>query len=1068
MPDNDSMLEVSYRVLDHAGFQPLKLLDTSQIFDQKFNPFLAFQFAEDNKAENIGFGNLNYRGSISRSILAGNNQDLSLNSNLNLQFSGKIDPETEIAAVITDNNIPIQPDGATRQIQEFDKIYIQVRRKNISLLAGDYEIGSQQGYFMKYYKKLRGATLTNQIGLPNKNTLNSKTSFAISRGKFSRMVINGIEGNQGPYKLIGAEGESFIIILSGTEKVFLDGLVMQRGLQDDFTIDYNRGDFSFTSKRMITKDSRIIVEFEYVVQNYVRSILTLSESLKIGKSAINVQVYSEQDGKNVSGTLSLTPAEKLALSQAGDNTSLAIVQSLDTSSANPIKYQLIDSLGYKDILVYRSNDPAAKYTASFAFVGNGNGDYILDADEGVNGRIFKWVKPENGISKGNYSPQKKLIAPTLQQMATVSILTPLGTNMNLMSEIALTRFDKNRFSSLDSKDDPGYAGKLALTRIDTLGKKWLISTGIETEYLSDYFKPINPYRNAEFNRDYNYKPLSTREIWVNSGIALSKGYEIKIRYFYNIFKQGNLFNAGKHDFSALILKNGWNSNLIASVLHTNAQTENSVFIRPKYELSKFLNKKKDLTAKVFVESESNERRNALTDSLNASSFRFLITGASISYQPETNLNSVFTASHRIDDSPSGTAFVRQTEADQLSLENNFRLKKNQTLQVIAQYRNLRVKLPNNVLKSGDNYLGRLQHSYNSPNGIINNSLSYEIGSGQEQKIDYFYQEVNAGLGQYEYNDYNNDGIKQLDEFEIATNIDKAKYIRLIVLSNEFVQTDNLALNENLLLGFPDKWEAGGKLKRYLKKLSISSSFQLNRKLKNASLGMIVNPFARYDELSQLAQLNYFYNTILQVNRGKPGYEIQFGINGTSNRQLLTSGLEGRSNSEYFQFTRINLTPAWQIENRFAVVKNRSEADLFASRNFTIDLFRSEPALIVNAGLNTRFSLKGKWEKGGTGNGLNDVFADSRQISTEGRHNTNNRSSVNAKFTFTEVKFTGNQNSPAAFNLLQGLNNGKNYQFNVELDYRLTKKLYLVAGYEGRKLGSARIVHVFRTQLKAEF
>ncbi|MCQ4878626.1 hypothetical protein NE658_14150, partial [Ruminococcus bicirculans] len=62
---------------------------------------------------------INKTGVISRGISAGNNQSVFVNSTLNLQLDGKLTDNLTLMAVISDQNIPFQPDGNTQQLQQF-------------------------------------------------------------------------------------------------------------------------------------------------------------------------------------------------------------------------------------------------------------------------------------------------------------------------------------------------------------------------------------------------------------------------------------------------------------------------------------------------------------------------------------------------------------------------------------------------------------------------------------------------------------------------------------------------------------------------------------------------------------------------------------------------------------------------------------------------------------------------------------------------------------------------------------------------------------------------------------
>jgi hypothetical protein len=67
-----------------------------------------------------------------------------------------------------------------------------------------------------------------------------------------------------------------------------------------------------------------------------------------------------------------------------------------------------------------------------------------------------------------------------------------------------------------------------------------------------------------------------------------------------------------------------------------------------------------------------------------------------------------------------------------------------------------------------------------------------------------------------------------------------------------------------------------------------------------------------------------------------------------------------------------------------------------------------------------------------------------------------------------LAFNGQNNTPVQFAMTEGLLNGQNFLWTLNIDRSISKNIQLNIGYEGRKIGSAQVVHVGRAQVRAVF
>jgi hypothetical protein len=518
---------ISYRVFPFRFSEEYKHKDLAILEPNDQGVVNPFIYRQERQGTNIfRTDGLNKSGSISRGVSFGNSQDVVVNSSFNLQLSGKLGKEIEILAAITDNNIPIQPEGNTQQIQEFDKVFIQLSYKTSRLIAGDFELSKPDSYFMNFYKKAQGGDFFTSFGLGKGDKSRSpwkmdvRVAGAVAKGKFARNRIQGEEGNQGPYKLIGNDGETYIMVLAASEKVFIDGELITRGQEFDYTINYNTAEVTFTPNILITKEKRIVVEFEYAERDYARSMFFVSSGITNSKLNVRINAYSEQDMKNQPLQQDFSNEQKEFLDEIGDSTSAALWPNIDSVgfSGEEVRYKMVDTLVsnilYDSIFVHSNNPDSAVYELGFSLVGEGKGNYKLISSD-ANGRVFAWIAPLNGVPQANYAPVVLLVTPKKSQMITMGVDYAFSEKSAFTSEFSVSNYDINTFSSKDKVDNTSFAMVLAYDQEARISKKaeipWEMVGGARYEWVKKNFTPIEPYRQVEFNRDWNIDHLEGDE-----------------------------------------------------------------------------------------------------------------------------------------------------------------------------------------------------------------------------------------------------------------------------------------------------------------------------------------------------------------------------------------------------------------------------------------------------------------------------------------------------------------------------------------------------------------------------
>lgn len=1053
--------------------------------DRPYNPFESKAQKESN--DFFKMDGLTKNGSISRGINFGNNQNLAVNSNLNLQVSGRLSENIDIVMAATDNNIPIQADGNTQQLQEFDKIFIQLSDQNSKLIAGDFQLIEKEGYFMKFNKKNQGLNFTSIVETnpeikngSEHGTMNITVSAAVSRGKFARNVIQGVEKSQGPYFLKGAEGEQFIIVLSGTERIYIDGVLLTRGQDNDYTIDYNTAQITFTAKRIITKDKRIEIEFQYSDKNYARSMLHFGDEFIKGNWKVRLSAYIEQDSKNKPLQQDLSDAQKLILVNAGDDLSSAVSPSIDSVafSTGEVLYQKTDSItgsGTYSIYVYSTNPTKSHYRVAFSKVLMGRGNY-KQAASSANGKVFQWVEPIGGVSQGDFEPVVQLISPKKKQMVTAGAEYKISTSSSINVEAAYTDNNINTFSKADKANDEGYGFKLGYNALvplkhhaDTVAKKsaLMFITKVNYEYVQQNFSQIERFRAVEFDRDWSRtsSAINSDQHMASATIGLNKNSFGSVMYHFNSFNEGSFYDAMKNGLTAAIKKSGFVFNYTGNLMNSRS-TFKADFLRQYGTVSQ---KIRWINIGVKAQQEQNLQREKISDTLLYGSIENHEYGAFINNSDTTKNKFMLSCKQRDDFIAQGNTMKQIASAQEASASVAFLANQANQLSTTVTYRNLEILNTSiTALKPNQTLLGRIEHNFYLKNNVVSGNLFYEIGSGQEVKKEYSFIEVAAGQGTHSWTDYNGDGIQQLNEFEVAIYKDQAKYVKIYTPTNETITVYSNQFSEVFGIKPSAVWANKKGLKKFISLFANQTAYRTDRKTGSNNAFKAYDPFLIAANDTALKTFNSSFRNTIFFNQLSSVFGADYNYQDNRNRSILTNGIETRVNTYNELRLRWNATRQFSLNVSYKTGQKYYISQFFITRNYNITYFETEPKVNYQPNTSYRISLIYKYSEKNNSLDLGGQKTIINNYGAELRYNVLQKGSLNMKANYIRISYNDITNSSIAYEMLEGLKTGENITWNISWQQNLSGNLTMNLTYDGRKSENNKAIHTGGVQVRAFF
>lgn len=1040
-------------------------------YDEKFGDTVSVLTSTSGFSPESIFGaDMQKSGTIVRGFTVGTTKDFSLTSGLRLQLSGRIAEDIEIVAALTDENTPIQPEGNTERLEELDKVFIQVKHPNVTGTFGDYQVKQKIGEFGVIDRKLQGL-----MGEFNFEDVNGYVSIANSRGKFNSNNFNGADGVQGPYRLSGLNNERDIIIIAGTEKVFLDGVELKRGENNDYTVEYSNATITFTPNRLITSASRINVDFEYTDRQFARSFFGAGTSAKLFNDKLNlkVQYMREGDDQDSPIDISLSEEDKNTLSLAGDDRNKAIKSGVKLAvpdSLGIIKgiYTKVDTTFNGEAFsyyVYNPGDSLSLYTVSFSYVGEGKGDYTRQSLG-----YYNFV----GIGKGSYLPILFLPLPQLKQMGNIVVDVNPFENVTLSLEYAGSLWDKNRLSTLDDGDNYGYARNISLKVAPAqilIGDLDFGKAGLtfRDRFIQGKFTSLDRFDDVEFNRNYNSanqtvpKDETLREI----GVTLQPIQELTINSTVGFLRKGDDFSSDRYNnllrFSdSKTFSVDYNLDYVKS---TNITLKSNWLRHKGNAFYTFWQLKPGME---FL-AEDKQDNQTQKDSLLSSSLKYFEYSPYLELLEISGFKMLTKYSMRDDYLPQNGVMIQESNSKTYSLEMNYSGVREVNTNLVLTFRN-KTYTEDFKLKGfldNETILIRSRTKFGFWDRLLNGDLYYEVSTQKSAKLQKVFVRVEQGTGNYIYlGDLNNNGIADENEFE-PTLFD-GDYIQVTLPTDELFPVIDLKTSTRWKINFSELVDVKTLIGKIVSPISSETYWRIEENSRETAYGNIylLKLSTFQNQNTTIRGSNYLQQDFFLFENDQ---ELSFRFRFTQRTALneFSSGYERYYNRE--RSLRIKFKMIKEISNQTDLVNqiDNVSAPINSNRirqinsNNVISEFSYRPDKNIEVG----FRIKAGTSEDTYPATPTIINLNSQLI----RFNLSFLGTGRLRIEIERNELNANTSENVIpYELTNGNQIGKNYFWRLNFDYKLSSFLQTTISYDGRVQGANKVIHTARAEARAYF